>query len=201
MIQFENAVEKFNKTILKDLYDSGIKVWIAGGCLRDYFMGMPLKTDIDLFFPDEANFLLTKKFFKHGKAKTIWESDNGMKVKYNGHTYDLIKHYFSDPQSCINDFDFTVCMLAVDKDKVYFGETTFIDLSKRQLMIQKLLFPPSSLRRAFRYYQKGFAMCVGEMAKLVEAIQNMPKPEPNTENANDEEISKNDVGGMWIGID
>ena len=51
--QFENAVSRYNKIILEDLKNAGVKCWIAGGALRDYFMGAPIKTDYDLFFPDE----------------------------------------------------------------------------------------------------------------------------------------------------
>ena len=68
-------------------------------------------------------------------------------------------------------------MFAVDKEKVYYGESSFIDLSKRQLMINKISIPPSTLSRAFRYYKKGFNMCHGEMRKLVESIQDMKKSE------------------------
>lgn len=46
-------------------------------------------------------------------------------------------------------------MFAVDNEKIYHGETTFIDLAKRQLMINKITYPASSMSRAFRYYKKG----------------------------------------------
>lgn len=127
-----------------------------------------------------------------------------MKVKYNGKTYDLVKKFFDSPQSTIDAFDFTVSMFAVDYDKVYFGETTFMDLAKRQLMINKITYPASTMSRAFRYYKKGFTMCQGEMKKMVEAIQGMPKEEkkPEDENANTNEPPSGDgVGDFFFGID
>lgn len=72
-------------------------------------------------------------------------------------------------------------MFACDGGKIYHGDTSFIDLAKRQLMINKITYPASSMSRAFRYYEKGFRMCAGEMKKLVMAIQEMPKIEQNTE--------------------
>lgn len=203
MIQFENAVERYNKIILTELKDAGIICWIAGGALRDYFMGAPIKTDLDIFFPSEQEFEKCSVFFRAKGATVKWESDNGMKVVYNGKTFDLVKHYYAGPQECIDSFDFTVSMFAVDTEKVYHGETSFIDLAKRQLMLNKIPYPASTMSRAFRYYKKGFSMCLGEMKKLVEAIQDMPKPdEENT--GTDEHPSPSgdkDLGTFFIGID
>src|SRR5690606_5616037 len=124
-------------------------------------------------------------------------------VKYNGKTYDLVKKFFESPQSTIDAFDFTVSMFAVDNEKVYYGETSFIDLAKRQLMINKITYPASTMSRAFRYYKKGFSMCQGEMKKMVEAIQAMPKQEKQDENENTETPPSGDdgVGIFFAGID
>ncbi len=203
MIQLDNAVERYGKIILTELKEAGIKCWIAGGALRDYFMAVKITTDYDLFFPNEIEYEKAKTFFKAKEAEVKWESDNGMKVKYNKRTFDLVKKYFESPQSTIDAFDFTVSMFAVDNEKVYFGESTFIDLAKRQLMINKITYPASTMSRAFRYYKKGFTMCQGEMKKMVEAIQGMPKEEKkddDTANTN-EPPSGDDVGAFFFGID
>ena len=55
MIQFQNAVERYQKMILSETKEANIKCWLAGGALRDYFMGVPVKTDYDMFFPDQEN--------------------------------------------------------------------------------------------------------------------------------------------------
>lgn len=201
MIQFENAVERYNKIILSELKEAGIKCWIAGGAIRDYFMGVPIKTDHDLFFPSQEEYDKCTVFFKAKEAKVKWESDNGMKVIHNGRTFDLVKHFSTGPQECIDGFDFTVSMFAVDSERVYHGETSFIDLAKRQLMINKLPFPASSLSRAFRYYKKGFSMCLGEMSKLVKAIQEMPKETTEEQGENESEKSSSELAALFIGID
>jgi hypothetical protein len=203
MIQLENAVARYGKIILTELKEAGIKTWIAGGALRDYFMAVKITTDYDLFFPNETEYEKAKTFFKAKEAEVKWESDNGMKVKYNGKTYDLVKKFFDTPQATIDAFDFTVSMFAVDFDKVYFGETTFMDLAKRQLMINKITYPASTMSRAFRYYKKGFTMCQGEMKKMVEAIQDMPKEEKRGDDTIDanEPPSGDGVGDFFFGID
>lgn len=204
MIQFDTAVERYNKMILSELKEQKIICWLAGGALRDYFMGIPIKTDYDLFFPNEEQYQKTAKYLKGKGCEVKWESDNGMKVKYNGKTYDLIKHFYQSPQETIDAFDFTVSMFAVDSERVYHGETSFIDLAKRQLMLNKLPYPASTLSRAFRYYKKGFSMCLGEMKKLIDAIQDMPKPEPpkpDEEQANLASPTSFDNNIFFLGID
>lgn len=200
MIQLDNAVSRYGKIILTDLKDAGIICWLAGGALRDYFMGIVIKTDYDIFFPNEDEYNRAKKFFSLKDGVEIkWESDNGMKVLYNKRTFDLIKKFFPTPQDTIDAFDFTVSMFAVDTDKVYHGETSFIDLSKRQLMINKITYPASTLSRAFRYYKKGFSICLPEMKKIIEAIQAMPKEQEQSQDENN--INQSSGDNMFRGID
>ena len=204
MIQFENAVKRYNEIILKELKEAEINCWLAGGALRDYFMSVPIKTDYDIFFPNDVEYEKARNYFKAKEGEIKWESDNGMKVKYNGKTYDLVKMFFPDPQSTIDEFDFTISMLAVDSEKIYHGVTTFIDLAKRQLMINKITYPASTLSRAFRYYKKGFTICLGEMKKIIESIQNMPKEEPKEETPdiiNENNIPSGEFRGFFRGID
>jgi hypothetical protein len=203
MIQLDNAVERYNKIILTELKEAGINTWIAGGAIRDYFMGVKITTDYDLFFPNEEEYEKAKNFFKDKEAEVKWGSENGMKVRYNGRTYDLVKKFFETPQATIDAFDFTVSMFSVDSERVYHGESSFIDLAKRQLMFNKITYPASSMSRAFRYYKKGFSMCQGEMKKLVESIQSMEidKNSDNEENADNPPSGEDGVGRFFIGID
>lgn len=202
MIQFTNCINRYKSLILDELHSANIICWIAGGSIRDYFMGKPIKTDHDLFFPDERNYELAAVYFKAKNAEVIWESDNGMKVVYEGKKFDLVKFFFKTPQETIENFDFTVSMFAVDINQVYHGETSFMDLAKKQLMLNKIPYPASTLSRAFRYYNKGFRMCAEEMKKLCLAIQDMPKKEEQQNDTNDsEELSSKDLGGFFFGID
>ena len=206
MIQFDNAIQRYGKIILNEMKEADIKCWLAGGALRDYFMGVPVKTDYDMFFPNEVEYKKARTYFEEKDCEIKWESDNGCKIKYKDLTYDLVKKFFADQQTKIEYFDFTVSMFAVDNEKIYHGETTFIDLAKRQLMINKITYPASSMSRAFRYYKKGFTMCMGEMKKLFESIQNEPKPHSTTqknksESKKEEEISSGELGAFFMGID
>jgi len=200
MIQFDNCVERHKTLILQELKDVNVVCWIAGGAVRDYFMGRGVKSDYDIFFPDEVNYNRASAMLKGLKAEVVWESENGMKLKYKDKKFDLVKKFFDSPQSTIDAFDFTVSMFAVDYNKVYHGETSFIDLSKRQLMINKITYPPSTLSRALRYKEKGFNICQEELKKIILSIQKMgiPEPEPIIDVAEDERTTGD---GFFRGID
>ncbi len=170
MVQFDNAVKRFRSLILDELSANGITCWIAGGSVRDYFMAVNSTPDFDIFFPSAIEFKLAVGYLADHMAELMWESDNGAKYVYNGRTFDLIKKYFASPEDTINAFDFTVSMFAVDVNRVYHGPTSFIDLAKRQLMINKITYPKSTLNRAFKYYPKGFRICNGEQKKIIEAL-------------------------------
>jgi len=204
IIQFENCVKYFNKLILDELKDIAI-CWVCGGCVRDYFSVGKLTSDIDIYFQSEDDYLKVKKYlvddsirkvtetgddnvvtiktFPKKKAKVIFENDNVTKVIYNGRQFDLCRKYFTDAATTIQEFDFTVCCAAVDIKQVYHHDTFFIDLSKRQLMINKLPFPLSTMWRMQKYIQKGYFMCSGEMLKLSKAIGELQTNTPEGEDA------------------
>lgn len=190
IVQLENCVKYFSKTILDELKEVCI-TWVGGGCVRDYFSVGKLTSDIDLYFTCEEDYLKCKKYFVEQntitvskeedgktivtkfpkqKAKVIFENDNVTKIIYKGRPYDLVRKYFPSASETIKEFDFTVCCAAVDIHNVYTHETFFIDLAKRQLMINKLPFPLSTMWRMQKYIQKGYYMCSGEMLKLSKAI-------------------------------
>lgn len=209
MIQFENAVKKFRAIILDELEtETNVRCWAAGGSVRDHFLGKgKITTDIDLFFTNVTDYDLTFEYLKFSGFVVVFESDNGCKVKNEQFTFDLVKIFYRDPKHCIDSFDFTVSMFAVDKDRVYHGPTSFIDLAKKQLMLNQIPFPISTFGRTLRYYQKGYRMCKEEQLKLLMAIYNshdvgslisrMSSMNFMSVNQLDEEVTS----GMFKGID
>lgn len=190
--RFDSCVEYFNDLILTDLNhyfeDQKPKIWIAGGAIRNYFMGIPpVKTDIDIFYSNKSfnepeyytggQYALTQfmNFFQSREGyELIFSNDNAVKIRSKGITYDIIHgHEYSDPVDCIDSFDFTICQFAVDQERVYHGEHSFIDLAKRQLMINQIDFPLGTLRRTLRYTRKGFRICTGELHKIAQAINTL----------------------------
>jgi hypothetical protein len=164
----------FNNLILGELRKNGINCWIAGGVLRDYFSNQPLKSDCDIFFPNVAEYNKAKEYLLSKGANTIWESENGMKVNYNGKTFDLVKIFRPNPIETINRFDFTISMFATDGNDVYYNDNSLKDLQDRKLVINTIINPLSSLKRVLKHYRKGYTMSAQETKKLYTALNNIP---------------------------
>jgi hypothetical protein len=164
----------FNNLILGELRKNGIKSWIAGGVLRDYFSDRPLKSDCDIFFPSLSEFEKTKDYFISKGGKIIWQSENGMKVTYKGNTFDLIKIFTPNPMATIGRFDFTISMFATDGSEVYYGNNSLKDLQDRKLVINTIVNPLSTLKRVLKHYKKGFTMSAEETKKLYTSLNNLP---------------------------
>lgn len=196
-LQFNNCVVRFGRLILEELKAEGVECWVAGGAVRDYFLSKPITSDVDLFFPNEAMYDKAYNYLKSKEAVIKWESENGCKLSYNKATFDLVKHFFKDPDDCIHAFDFTVSMFAVDYTDVYFGATSFIDLSKKQLMINKITFPESTTSRMVRYGRKGFAICNEQLKLIINSIRESTPPKQEEEE--DGEIISG--GNFFKGID
>lgn len=167
----------FNNLILKELKKNSVNCWIAGGVLRDYFSDKPLKSDCDIFFPNVSEYDKAKNYLLSKGAKTIWESDNGMKVSYKGNTYDLVKIFAKNPTDTIGRFDFTISMFATDGNDIYYGNNSLKDLQDRKLVINTIVNPLSTLKRVLKHYRKGYTMSAEETKKLYTALNNLPYDE------------------------
>jgi hypothetical protein len=182
----------FNNLILAELRKNGIDSWIAGGTLRDYFSEKALNSDCDIFFPNIDEFNKAKNYLASKGAKTIWESENGMKVTYKGKTFDLIKIFNPSPKETISRFDFTISMFATDGKEIYFGENSFKDLQDKKLVLNTMVNPLSTLKRVLKHYKKGFTMSADETKKLYGYLNNQPY------NETDDLLSANGSSGEGL---
>ena len=74
-------------------------------------------------------------------------------------------------------------------------------------MFNQITYPVSTLKRSFKYYQKGFQMCDREMRKLTEAlfvegIKHITVQLPKKESSDEENESEESSGDSFFsGID
>jgi hypothetical protein len=186
--EINQAPRYFQETVLGDFYSQGIDCWVAGGCIRDYFLGvMPL--DYDIYFPDQQNFDKARAYLESQNAKLDWDSENGCKFSNNGKVYDLIKIYRDSPEQTIERFDFTTAMFCIEGDNLYAGDTSFDDLESMVLKVNYITFPESTLKRTLRYYDKGFRMPAEEAVKMVGLIKKIPSETENKKYSNFSSLS------------
>lgn len=174
--QGANCIDYFRKRFLNAFSeDLNNRIWIAGGCVRDYFAEGAITKDVDFFCIDrksmaELVYELRNKFqFKHYLI-----TKNAIKgyVQLWGKKMDvdIVKKPFKNTIECIDAFDFTVCMFGVQFDAFYFHNSAPFDLLKKRLVIHNLPHPVDSLKRMNKYTQKGFKACNGTILTIAKAI-------------------------------
>jgi hypothetical protein len=172
-----SAIVYCNNLILKELKDKGVNCWIAGGVLRDYLSDRTWSSDCDIFFPNANEFNKAKNYLKSKGARTIYESDKGVKVIYKNNTFDLAKVFFNNPMDTINKSDFTATMFATDGNRIYYGENSFRDLQDGKIVINKISNPTSTFKRVLKHFKKGFSMSSNETEKLYSSLNNLSSEE------------------------
>lgn len=170
-------------------------VIIAGGFLTSVISEEDKSKDIDLFFTSEQAFrdtvtLLTLSPSEH-KEDGSW-SLNGYKIK-GGEMPDLDKlgeqrylvfeHpsrpalqllrmvWYDSPEHVIDTFDLTIAQFAATRAGLVYNPTAFLDLARKRIVLHRMQFPASTLRRVIKYAHKGYYACPGSLAKICEEIK------------------------------
>lgn len=116
------------------------------------FSGYTLKGDIDLDNLGETRFIV----FEHPTRpalqllRMVW--------------YDSAEHV-------IDTFDLTIVQFAVDSTGLTYNPASFLDLSRKRIVLHRMQFPASTLRRLIKYADKGFYACPGSLANICKKIQ------------------------------
>lgn len=158
-----------NQTILQELRDEGIRAWIAGGAVRARVCAEDVK-DVDLFFADDAHFSRANDWMLLNGATMVHESANATKWIKDGIRFDCVAIFGSSPEETIRQFDFTVCAAATDGKAFYLHPTFFADLASKQLVVQSLPMPISTLKRLQRYALAGYKADNNALGKIALAI-------------------------------
>lgn len=172
--------EQSDKEIIEFLFKEfgSTKFFIAGGALKSLLMNAKHSSDYDIFC-DNASVL--------EELKTQVEKLGGKLVKSTDlhHTYSfpyqekqlvlqLIKIY-GPPESIIDSFDFTICQLITNGDSLWVGPYTLWDLAWKRLVIHKITYGASTLRRFIKYTKQGFYACQGAMVQFLTEIASNPQ--------------------------
>lgn len=111
--------------------------WLGGGSLRKTLLGKEVDTDYDFFFKDEEQ----KKTFE----ETLISKGYTQSKKTNHHTEYLkgivkvqLIHfkYYSNIEEMLDSFDYTICQLAYDGQKLYAGDHTLWDIGRKKISNQ-----------------------------------------------------------------
>lgn len=170
---------------------------IAGGFVTQVILEETNATDIDFFFTSEKAFRDTVDLIMNppdDKEAWAWK---GYKPKDDA-VYDLDKlgnvrfitfvHprrpalqllrmvWYEDATHVIDSFDLTVVQFGATGNTLVYNPASWLDLSRKRLVLNRMQFPASTLRRLIKYAHKGFYACPGSLAHICEEIQRFQGP-------------------------
>ena len=177
-------------------------VWLAGSWFESLFRNETPK-DFDLFFRDSDAFEETIDMLRDPEIPENEEDEedaDSFLINYelpedelleslandNKTTAITLKHktkpsiqlirtrFYSSPEDVIDSFDFTVCQFAASKEGLTFSPMGLLDMARKRLVLHRITFPSSTMRRMLKYAKKGYYACGGQLVSMVEQIKNAP---------------------------
>jgi hypothetical protein len=181
------GVESFSATILAkalerlpDVAESG--PWIAGGAVRRTVQGEKLDSDFDFFFANSEqadafeSSLWALGAVQMGKTDKATTFTLPAKMPAEGVYLPEMKvqairfQFFVDPEALIDSFDFTLSQFAFDGESVFVGPFALWDVARKKIVINRVTYGVSTLRRLLKYTAQGYTVCSGALATLLQQI-------------------------------
>lgn len=182
--------------------------FISGGYMNAVMKGnVADATDIDIFFSSSAAFLttydmLTKpragedasvsllKGYEPEVSRDILLKDSKtirfVKFKNPEHAkwppIQLIKlAWYDNAEHVLDSFDFTIVQFATDGKDLVYNPLGILDLARKKIVLHRMQFPTSTLRRLIKYASKGFYACPGSLARIATETMVTMRDNPGVE--------------------
>ena len=139
--------------------------WIAGGYMRNYIAGDAVdnRIDVDLFFSEQDTADRAKEIFLDAGYEVIFQCPEDLLTsllhKKSGWKVQIIKiKYFGSLEEVLDSFDFTASQVGLDfsVDMVVAGELTIQNIEDRILVLNRLSYPASTIKRIYKYIKAGY---------------------------------------------
>lgn len=166
---------------------------IAGGAIAAGVVGENIAGDIDIFFDSGETFekvfnmLLDPPDSEDAWAYRGYSTTVSLQDVRNDKTIRFVKFTNSDPsrlpiqlikmvwfstkQDIIDSFDFTVTQFAMDTNEAVYNPLAMIDLFKKRIVVHKMQYPVTTLRRLIKYSNKGYYVSPMMLLKVAEEIK------------------------------
>lgn len=169
-------LDLFLKTIAGIDYPASSRFWIAGGSLRRIFCKQKTigVSDFDLFFSDENIFNAFLDGLEKLEFELVKDTKENVSLKKGDILVQLIRiAYYKDVESLLNSFDFTLCQLAIqggNLNTLYCSDTALFDIGRKRIVVNKITYPVSSVRRLIKYSNQGFYACSGTIKSIFNSV-------------------------------
>jgi len=164
----QEIIDYFSDLILDELKE--FNCWVAGGAVLSYIDNRPIN-DFDIYFTNKED---RRKCFDYLKAKegiVTVNNDIIIRMLYNNKTLELTTNYYESPQHCVDDYDYSVCGIGVDCEKVYKVDNFYDGWRNKLLVLNNIQNPVKNLIRMQKYLRRGYRMTETETMRLVNSIQ------------------------------
>lgn len=168
--------------LLEFLPDGAI---ISGGFALSVIQDDKNAKDIDFFFTSKEAFDKTLELFRTATDEewayggyTIVEESLKPESRYVSLTHPTRPHvqlmkmvWYENAAHVIDTFDFTISQFAFTNKNFIFNGAAMMDVAKKRLVLHRIQFPASTLRRVIKYASKGYYACPGSLVNICKAIQ------------------------------
>lgn len=155
--------------------------WLGGGAVRRFISGLEQSSDFDFFFRDETQLNQTAGYLESIGLVKIKETEHHL--HYQGpigqsklpRDIQLIRFkYYGSAEEVADSFDYTICQFIFDGHDLITGEHSLWDLGRKKLVLHKLTYPVSTMRRLLKYTKQGYTACAGCLASILQATHDNP---------------------------
>ncbi len=166
---------------------------IAGGFMTHVILEEDKANDIDLFFTSKEAFDATVALLQKPPEDAVAYQGYTLKdevdlanlgdarfvtfIHPKKPALQLIRFaWYESAEHVIDTFDFTIVKFAADNTSLYYDPIAWLDLSRKRLVLARMQFPASTMRRIIKYASKGFYACPGSLAHIAGEIQKFQGP-------------------------
>lgn len=89
--------------------------------------------------------------------------------------------WYTGPEHVIDSFDLTVSQVVSTNVHIHMHPLAPMDIQRKRIVLHRMQFPASTLRRVIKYTSKGYYACAGSLGRISEAIGKFmadPKGQP-----------------------
>lgn len=145
--------------------------WVAGGAARKLFRGDNLgRSDIDIFFPNQASYESFKATFLENAKGTLFDKEwVSSFICASGSVVQFVHGKFFDSlEDVMNSFDISVSMFATDgKTVMHTPEAAEDDRNEIIRIVNEQPYKSPRLRRLAKYCGNGFTPLPGVITEML----------------------------------
>lgn len=173
-IEKDRLLIKDKHKFIFDYVSKDSDLMIAGGSIRDILFNNEI-SDFDLFSTNKESLDRMEEFLVGINYKRVYNSDKLKTYKLNDIKIQLIYRHYENLRELLQDFDFTVCQFGFHGNRFWCTVNSILDATAKRLITYNVspLSAFSTLRRTYKYQDKGYKICNKELKKIVEVLRNV----------------------------